>query len=143
MHFCLKNPCFVLQKLSKMGTLQRDTGSDTMISNQSGFEFTPDELLKAERLIIFSSTEGIGGICFYAESGDDVYAVIDSCAYDGEHPPEPLPGKARFVYVKMLYGPEGDCTHFISEGKLFTKQFDATVYLCEQAAEEERGYGAQ
>jgi hypothetical protein len=43
----------------------------------------------------------------------------------------------------MLYGPEGDCTHFISEGVLFDNQFKATVYLCNQAAEEEAGYGQE
>lgn len=66
------------------------------------------------------------GASFYIVSGDDVYAV--------------LPSDERFLYVKMLYGPEEGSSHFVSEYGFFDNQFHASQHACRQALEEEKGY---
>lgn len=132
MHFCLKNLYFVLQKLSKMGTLQRDTGSDTMKHNpNSVYELSEQQLDDLHRII--ECTGRPTHATFYAVSGDDVYAVFElktatPCTQN------------RFLYVKALYGPEDGSTHFVSAYGFFANQFLASQFLCAQAAQEERGY---
>lgn len=110
------------------------------IKNATGVELTGPEL---DTLALLAGGETETGVpqSFFAKSGDDIYVVLDSTRYVGANRQQVQAGTERFVFAKLLFeGGEG-CSHYVSEVALFTDQFKATVYLCEQAAEEERGYG--
>ena len=102
------------------------------IENESDVKVTTREDKILRNVIKNKGTSDINPSCvsFYAQSGDDVYLVINSTA---EQP-------GRFLYAKLLYGPENGCTHFISDAQVFDSQFAASMHLCAQALEEEKGY---
>jgi hypothetical protein len=98
-------------------------------------------LTDREKASLASVIDGTGQpqcLSFYAVSGDDVYAVIDRTQRDPVDRRKVI-GEPAFVYVKLVCSDPH--SHEIADYRNFSNQFEASVFLCEEAAEEERGFG--